>query len=109
MKYDQIPFIPSLIASVVLETVYTGQDISIRLRNQRTVDQVESLRENMSEEDRDEFVRLVDNRCRRAYAAQAEWFMKCVNAKGDKGRDQLYIWVFHWLASYLHDHKKFAD
>lgn len=107
MQYDQIPFTPFLIAAIVLDTVYTGQDISTKLRNQKNIDKVESLRQNMSVEDRVEFANMVDKRCRKAFEIQAEWFMNCVRSKNNKGRDQLYVWVYHWMTSYLTNKENF--
>jgi len=46
-----------------------------------------------------EFVHQVNERCKAAYKAKAKWFDECL--KGESGRDQLYMWVTHWLASYL--------
>ena len=62
---------------------------------------VEKLRRAMTEKDRERFCGEVDVRCKAAYAAKAEWFMQIVNAKGNAGRNQMYIWCSHWLVSFL--------
>lgn len=101
LAYDQLTLLPSLIADVVATQPYDGGDISERHRSQDHVDKIEALRLVMTYEQREEFGNLVDKICRVAWEKEYDWFTKIVRAKGNKGRDQLYIWVKHWLASYL--------
>jgi hypothetical protein len=106
--YDDLALDPSLIATVVAETVYTGNEISVRMRSQRLIDSVETRRKSMTPADRNAFAGYVDARCRAAYTAKATWFIKCVRARDNKGRDHLYTWVAHWLAFYCMSQTKGA-
>ena len=74
---------------------------SVNARHTRTVEEVEALRQKITREQVDEFCKLADNRCKRAYEKQMDWFEKIVRAKGNRGRDQLYVWISHWLSSFL--------
>jgi len=103
LTYDQIPIMPIVIADVVANQPYDGGDISVRNRSQDHVDKIEALRLVMTYEQRKEFGQLVDKICRAAFEKEYDWFMKIVRAKGNRGRDQMYIWVKHWLSSYLND------
>ena len=62
---------------------------------------VEALRQKMTPERIAEFARLVDEKCRAAYEKRAPWFMKIAQSKTNAGRDQLYIFVAHWLHAFL--------
>lgn len=63
---------------------------------------IEALRQAMTSEQVQEFCRQVDIRCRAAYEVRADYFMKCVNSKTNRGRDQLIeVWFRHWLVSFL--------
>lgn len=99
--YDNLSIMPSIVASTVVETTYTGEEISIQLRSGDFVVKTEYLRQSMSHDLKNQFIAYVDNRCRQAYEEEVEWFEKIVTAKGNKGRDQLYMWVSHWLAGFL--------
>lgn len=102
--YDSLILIPSVVAETVAEMTYTGSEMSDRVRDGAQVARIEAARSKMTREQVAEFARLVDARCRTAYAAKADWFQKCVKrSKSNSGRDQLYVWVSHWLASYLTD------
>lgn len=105
--YADLPILPSVVADTVSSQPYTGDELSGRVRSTRDVERTEALREHMSPRARREFADLVDARCRAAYETGAEWFEEVVEARGNAGRDQLYAWVSHWLASYLKDPKRF--
>ncbi len=46
------------------------------------------------------FVQHVDVRTRWFHANNAKW-KRSLEANGNTGRDQLYVWVNHWLDAYL--------
>lgn len=100
-SYDNLPLLPHLMAEVVCTRVYTGYELSDRVRSAYDVADKEALRQKMTAEDIAEFCELADKRCRAAYAADIDWFLECVEAKDNRGRDQLFVWLTHWLASYL--------
>jgi hypothetical protein len=97
--YNDLPLVPTMVAMVVVDNAYTGQDISEASRDQKRIAEVEKRRQRMTDPMRQEFIWEVDQRCQDAYDADAKWFKKCL--KGDKGRDQLYIWIAHWLHAWL--------
>jgi hypothetical protein len=99
--YDDLPFLPFIIADAVCQREYKGEEWSEFYRNPKRIAEFEAKRQQMTREQMDEFCRLCDNRCRGAYEAKAPWFEKIVEAKGDGGRDQLYVWITHWLTAYL--------
>ena len=101
--YDHLPLMPSVVAETVLDEVYTGAEISVRSRYDSLVAKTEAARLAMTPEQREEFVRLADAKCRSAYEAKGDFFMKIVRAKGNSGRAQLYMWIRHWLCSYLNN------
>jgi hypothetical protein len=100
-SYSELELIPALIAEAVVNRPYTGDELSVALRSQRTVEAVEAARQALTAEQRAEFVRQCDERCRAAYAHRADWFMKCVRARNNTGRDQLYLWCAHWLSAFV--------
>lgn len=105
IPYDQLVLMPIVIADTVALQPYDGGDISDRNRSQSHIEKIEALRLVMTSEQLIEFGELVDKICRDAYEKDKEfpWFMKIVKSKGNRGRDQLYIWVKHWLSSYLNN------
>ncbi len=99
IPYGDLPFLPSLIARTTCGTTYTGE--WMRNISPAEIAETESARQAMTPTQILEFEEMCDRRCRCAYNTEAEWFMRCVRAAGNKGRDQLYMWTAHWLASYL--------
>lgn len=97
--YHDLHLLPYIVADTVCQQPYTGSEWSWHLRNPHNVAKTEQLRQAMTPEQQREFCQLVDQRCRAAYVARADWFKRCLH--GTSGRDQLYIWVSHWLAAYL--------
>ncbi len=75
------PILPYAVADSVIEEIelVTGQEIHDRRR----------LAEQLGEE------------AERIYQLN-DHFRRQIRAKGNAGRDQLYIWMRHWLASHLH-------
>ena len=55
----------------------------------------------MTSEDIKAFGVYVDERCRKAYEEKKKWFVDIALSKTNQGRDQLYIYVANWLASWL--------
>lgn len=101
--YEDLILMPEVIADTVATSQYTGCEMSDRIRCGSQVEKTEMLRSQMTREQRQEFVQAVDKRCRLAYEAKADWFIKCIRSKSNHGRDTLYNWVRHWLASYLNN------
>ena len=105
--YDMLPLIPTICAETVASQPYTEQEFSEGLRSGDRAAKVEAKRIVMTPEDIREFADLAERHCQQAYEADAKWFLECVNAPGDRGRNQLYAWLSHWLAAYLHDPRIF--
>lgn len=102
--YESLSLLPALIAEKVCATPYTGQEWSNP--GFQMVRRTEAARRQMTPEQIQEFTYLCDERCRMAYENKIQWMMECAQAKGNSGRDQLYIWIAHWLASYLQSPKR---
>lgn len=107
LAYENLPFIPFFIAETVCEEEYTGIEVSIKHRSQSQVDKIESLRKAMYRESIADFATLANQWCLDAFNVRADWFMKCAKSKTDAGRDQLYMWIRHWLSAYLTNPVKF--
>lgn len=101
ISYDHLHILPNLVAEMICQKPYTGMEISIQSRDFNKVKEIEAKRQAMTSTMIREFSDMADERCRAAYGARAKWFELVVKAKDNKGRDQLYIWIAHWLASYL--------
>ena len=52
------------------------------------------------------FVEHVDVWTRWFHANNAEW-KRSLESEGNQGRDQLYVWVNHWLDAYLLDPERY--
>lgn len=98
--YDRLTLLPELVAEMVCQQIYTGEEISVQLRSARTVKEVECLRQAMTRDQVAIFAIACNKRCRAAYEVEADWFEECVTG-GNRGRDQLYVWTSHWLSSFL--------
>lgn len=99
--YDDLVIIPRIVAETVVQRKYTGNEVSDRQWSADKVRHIEQLRSQMTEEQRNDFAKYADDYCRAAYDRKADWFMKCIRSKSARGRDQLYVFVTHWLAGYL--------
>jgi hypothetical protein len=99
--YENLPFLPAMIAETVCGEEYTEQEYSEGLRNKERAYKVEVKRQAMTPEQVEAFAKYVDERCKIAYELKADYFMKIVKAKGNQGLDQLYVYVRHWLVSRL--------
>jgi hypothetical protein len=99
INFDDLPLVPAVCAQHVCETEYTGNEVSSLARCQSLIDKIEHLRQKMTLADIEQFCQYVDKRCRDAYDVKAQWFMKCL--KGKTGRNQLYVWIQHWLSAFL--------
>lgn len=99
--YDSLPLVAIIIADTVAGRPYTGSELSERSRSPVEVAKIEALRQKMTHDQAREFAEICDARCMAAFEAKAKWFMDCVKAKDNRGRDQLYVWISHWLAAYL--------
>jgi len=108
-KYEDLPILPTVAADYVCSQPYTGKVICLAIfagkewsrHDPLPWEKVEEKRKKMTPDEIREFGDLCDARCKAAYESKAAWFEKIVKAKGDKGRDQLYVWLTHWMAAYL--------
>ncbi len=107
--YDNLPLLPIIIADTISIRPYTGIEWSDKVRSASHVDKIEALRRNMTDEQREAFANLCDKACRKAYDAKADWFLKCVRSKGNRGRNQLYAVISHWLSSFLLNQEHFSE
>jgi hypothetical protein len=98
--YDHLAICPNVIAEQVVNSTYTGREMSNHVRDSRLVAEVERIRSGFTEQQKSDFIAFCDNRCRKAYELEITWFMECVSVDGDSGRDQLYAWINHWLAGF---------
>ena len=96
--YDELAIVPRLIAETVCGEPYTGAEM---LGRAVAVADVEAARQRMTAEQIAEFASFSDERCRVAYERGADWMLKCARSRSNRGRDQLYMYVRHWLAAYL--------
>ncbi len=99
--YDEIPLVPTIIADTVVSQPYTQAEFSPALRCGRAIARIEAARQTMTPAARREFADLCEARCRAAYESGARWMVKCARSKTDAGRNQLYVYISHWLAYYL--------
>ena len=107
VPYDMLPLVPTVIAEIVCSQPYTGAEWSRGALPSADIAKVEVARQAMTQAQIREFSDLCERKCKAAYEANAKWMMKCARAKGNHGRDQLYVYVSHWLASYLHNPELF--
>ena len=105
--YDRIPLVPTIIAEAICSQPYTGAEWSEGTLSPTDISKVEVVRQKMTPAQIQEFSDLCEQKCRAAYEADAKWMVKCARAKSNRGRDKLYVFISHWLASYLHDPKVF--
>src|SRR5271157_5691169 len=94
-SYDDLPFLPNLIAETICSQEYTGQEFSIGLMSTKDCSVIEAKRKALTKRQIDMFAERTDELCKGAYEAESKWFMDIVKAEGNKGRDQLYVWVRH--------------
>jgi len=107
--YFELPIIPAMVAEMVASRPYTGDEWSDKTADQSAVERIEAARQALTPDDVREFSDTCETFCHDAYDAGAEWFVKIATARGDKGRDQLCVWLSHWLASYLTDKVLFVE
>jgi hypothetical protein len=100
-SYDDLPFVPTLIAKTICEMTYDGKEINNPSASE--VAKIEALRLKMTRAEVDEFAAICDLRCRTAFESKAAWLEKCIKANGNLGRDQFYLWMTHWMTAYLQD------
>lgn len=100
-KYEDILLMPNIIAETVCGREYTGREWSQNVVSPPEVKEIESKRKLLTQEEIREFADLCDARCKAAYEASANWFQKCIDAEGNAGRDDLYMWITHWMTSFI--------
>lgn len=98
--YDELALWPYVVAEAVCEQPYKSE-FSAQLTNPDEVARIEAKRQKMTRAEIEAFATRADERCRLAYEAGADWLVKCVTCKGTTGRDQLYVYMRHWLHAYL--------
>ncbi len=76
IPYDCLHLVPSVLAETVVE------------------------QSNLTKEQKANFVDSCDRRCRLAYSNKSHWFMKILRANGNNGRDQLEMFIEHWLKAF---------
>lgn len=103
VAYDDLPFVPLLMAKLTAEQPYENETIETKWwgLTRQQVQKIESMRSQMTTEDIDQFAKWVDSRCRLAYMVENSWFQRAVGYSGNKGRDTVYGFINHWLAYYL--------
>ncbi len=102
-SYDHLPLLPNILAEKVATEVYTGEEMSLQIRDFKLVAETEEKRKKMTHDEVRTFGEVCDTLCRQCYEAKAEWFLKCVRSKTNSGRDQLEVILKHWLCAYLHN------
>lgn len=102
--YEDLVLLPYILAEVITRVEYTGEEMSVKIRNSVQVAKIEQLRKEMSFDEEERFCSLCDERCKHAYEKKAKWFLKIVKMKD--GRGQLQNFFRHWFASYLLGGKK---
>jgi hypothetical protein len=107
VPYDRIPLVPPIIAETICSQPYTGAECSEGALSPSDISKVEIARQAMTQTQIREFSDLCEGKCRAAYEAGAKWMVERARAKGNRGRDQLYVYMSHWLASYLHNPELF--
>jgi hypothetical protein len=105
IKYEDLPFLPWLIGETVCQREYKGQEFRPGTVSSQWIAKYEALRKKMTEAQIRDFGLHVDWKCKAAYEAKAKWFMKIIKAKGNAGRDQLYVWATHWMVAWLGKNK----
>ena len=102
--YDALALIPYVVAENTCGMEYEGREWSEMTRSRARNERIEKLRKAMTRKDIEDFAEAADNRCRFAHENRAEWFAKLARARGNSGRDRLYMWMSHWLAAFLSGH-----
>lgn len=100
-SYDRLPLNAAIVAEVVAGRPYTGGEWSAQMRDTRAAERTEALRQQMTDADVRAFSDHVDAQVRAAYAKRQPWIMKIMRARGNAGRDTLYMFTSHWLSSWL--------
>lgn len=106
--YHELPLVPSIIADTVAGRPYDGSEWSTKVRSASSVERFEGLRQQMTASHVEEFIYRCDQLCRLAYEDRADWFLKIVRG-GNRGRDQLYMVIQHWLTAYLNNRERFLE
>ena len=99
--YEDLPLLPNIIAEKVCSEPYLGTEMSEGVRDAAFISRTEAARRKMTPDQVREFADLCDAKCKAAYNSKAKWFVTLAKAKDNRGRDQLAVWITHWLASYL--------
>jgi len=99
-NYEDLAFVPSLIAESVCAKQYTGYEMADP--SPVHVWRYETARLAMTRSEIVEFSDICDERCRVAYETDARWFKKCLKDT-NHGLHKLHVWITHWMVAYLND------
>ena len=105
--YDNLPLLPRVLAETVAGTPYAAIEYSDRNRPASLVAKTEQRRQAMTPDMVRQFADACDHLCRSAYAVRAAWFERIARAKDSRCRDQLAVWMSHWLSGYLDSPEQF--
>jgi hypothetical protein len=105
-RYENLPFLPALIAEAVCAQEYTEQEISAELRNEERAKAIEAKRQTMTAKEIKSFAEEVDEKCKASYVAKSDWFMKIIKAGGNRGRDKLYDAIRHYMVRWIKWNKR---
>jgi hypothetical protein len=104
--YENLPYLPNIVAETVCGQPYTGQEWSdMRRPAASIIATIEEKRQKMTLKQILEFADICDARCKAAYEAKAHFFEDVLKAKD--GRPQLRMWLTHWMTSYLMSPERF--
>lgn len=99
--FDKLAISPFIIGVCVAEREYTGKELGPFGLGATQIAEIEKRRQAMTSNQIEEFGEYCVVRCRLAYDGDSKWFLDCANSKTNAGRDQLYVWITHWLSGYL--------
>lgn len=107
--YESLVLIPTIVAETVCSEVYSEQEYSWKVRSLDRAAKVEEKRKALTPEQIRQFADICDEKCRGAYEARADWFVKCAKSKSRTGYDQLCVYIRHWMAAFLNDPQRFVE
>ena len=79
IPYENLPFLPAMIAETICGEEYTEQEYSEGLRSKERAKRIEIKRQAMTPEQVEAFAKYVDERCKIAYELKADYFMNVIS------------------------------
>jgi hypothetical protein len=105
-KYEHLPFKFDVMAEAVCSRPYTGEEWSVSARpSSSEISEIDGKRQRMTASQVREFADICDARCKASYEARTPFLQRIIDA--EDGRDELYMWLTHWLTSYLMNPEQF--